>query len=311
MTGPGLAPPAPPGAEAAGEDRAGRHDERDAGAPSPDARWRGSTSASSTSCVAWGASGAGSAAIPRCGGARCRWTPTSAASPIPRTSGRPASGVSCPSQSGRLPALRGDERGRRGAAVAALDASATTCGACCSDPLCGARRSRASGCASWWRCRCSRPTRSPRSPTARKRCSRSSSSAARAGLSYSLPIAATIAFLMLAVGVSYRQTIRAYPHGGGSYIVASDNLGRVPGLVAAAGLMTDYILTVAVSVASGIAAITSAIPSLASDTVADRGGRDRGAARRQPARRAPGRRAVRRADISCSSSRCSCSSPSA
>jgi amino acid transporter len=86
--------------------------------------------------------------------------------------------------------------------------------------------------------------------------------AGTAGLSYSLPIAATIAFLMLAVGVSYRQTIRAYPHGGGSYIVASDNLGRVPGLVAAAGLMTDYILTVAVSVASGVAAITSAIPSL-------------------------------------------------
>jgi amino acid transporter len=88
-----------------------------------------------------------------------------------------------------------------------------------------------------------------------------------AGLSYSLPISATIAFLMLAVGVSYRQTIRAYPHGGGSYIVASDNLGRVPGLVAAAGLMTDYILTVAVSVASGLEAITSAIPALSSDTV--------------------------------------------
>jgi amino acid transporter len=87
------------------------------------------------------------------------------------------------------------------------------------------------------------------------------------GLSYSLPIAATIAFLMLAVGVSYRQTIRAYPHGGGSYIVASDNLGRMPGLVAAAGLMTDYILTVAVSIAAGVAAITSAIPSLASYTV--------------------------------------------
>ena len=88
-----------------------------------------------------------------------------------------------------------------------------------------------------------------------------------AGLSYSLPIAATIAFLMLAVGVSYRQTIRAYPHGGGSYIVASDNLGRIPGLVAAAGLMIDYILTVAVSVAAGMAAITSAIPSLGPDTV--------------------------------------------
>ena len=90
--------------------------------------------------------------------------------------------------------------------------------------------------------------------------------AGSAGLSYSLPIAGVIAFLMLAVGVSYRQTIRAYPHGGGSYIVATDNLGRVPGLVAAAGLMTDYILTVAVSVASGVAAVTSAIPSLSPDT---------------------------------------------
>jgi amino acid transporter len=88
------------------------------------------------------------------------------------------------------------------------------------------------------------------------------------GLGYSLPIAAVIGFLMLAVGVSYRQTIRAYPHGGGSYIVASDNLGRTPGLLAAAGLMTDYILTVAVSVASGLEAVTSAIPSLSSDTVA-------------------------------------------
>lgn len=86
-------------------------------------------------------------------------------------------------------------------------------------------------------------------------------------LSYALPIAATIAFLMLAVGVSYRQTIRAYPHGGGSYIVASDNLGRLPGLLAAAGLMTDYILTVAVSIAAGVAAITSAIPSLSAETV--------------------------------------------
>jgi amino acid transporter len=91
--------------------------------------------------------------------------------------------------------------------------------------------------------------------------------AGSAGLGYSLPIAATIAFLMLAVGVSYRQVIRAYPHGGGSYIVATENLGRMPGLVAAAGLVTDYILTVAVSVASGVAAVTSAIPSLAPDTV--------------------------------------------
>ncbi|MEV0494052.1 APC family permease [Streptomyces atratus] len=91
--------------------------------------------------------------------------------------------------------------------------------------------------------------------------------AGTAGLTYSFPVAGAIVFLMLAVGLSYRQTIRAYPHGGGSYIVAGDNLGRIPGLVAAAGLMTDYILTVAVSIASGMAAITSAIPSLTSETV--------------------------------------------
>ncbi|HWE11306.1 MAG TPA: APC family permease [Solirubrobacteraceae bacterium] len=91
--------------------------------------------------------------------------------------------------------------------------------------------------------------------------------AGTAGLRYSLPIAATIAVLMVAVGVSYRQTVRAYPHGGGSYIVASDNLGRVAGLVAAAGLLTDYILDVAVSIAAGVAAVTSAIPWLGSGTV--------------------------------------------
>nr|WP_242573193.1 APC family permease [Streptomyces sp. NP-1717] len=91
--------------------------------------------------------------------------------------------------------------------------------------------------------------------------------AGTAGLGYSIPIAATIVFLMLAIGISYRQTIRAYPRGGGSYIVASDNLGLFPGLTAAAGLMTDYILTVAVSISAGVAAITSAVPSLASSTV--------------------------------------------
>ena len=121
--------------------------------------------------------------------------------------------------------------------------------------------------------------------------------AGSAGLSYSLPIAGAIAFLMLAVGVSYRQTIRAYPHGGGSYIVATENLGRMPGLVAAAGLMTDYILTVAVSVAAGVAAITSAIPSLSPDTVAIGVAVIVRAAGRQPAGGAPGRRAVRGADL--------------
>ena len=87
------------------------------------------------------------------------------------------------------------------------------------------------------------------------------------GLSYSLPIAATIALMMLTVGLAYRQTIRAYPHGGGAYTVAGDNLGRRPGLVAAAGLMTDYILTVAVSVSAGTAAVTSVVPALAPASV--------------------------------------------
>jgi amino acid transporter len=87
------------------------------------------------------------------------------------------------------------------------------------------------------------------------------------GLSYSLPVGGAIMFLMLAVGISYRQTIRAYPQGGGSYIVASQNLGRVAGLMAAAGLLIDYVMTVAVSIASGVAAITSAFPSLQPATV--------------------------------------------
>lgn len=72
---------------------------------------------------------------------------------------------------------------------------------------------------------------------------------------------------MLAVGLGYRQVIRAYPHGGGSYIVAGDTLGANWGLLAGAGLIVDYIVTVAVSVASGVAAITSAIPSAASAAV--------------------------------------------
>jgi amino acid transporter len=86
-------------------------------------------------------------------------------------------------------------------------------------------------------------------------------------LSHAVPIAIAIGVLMLAVGLSYRQTIRAYPGGGGSYTVASDNLGELPGLFAAAGLMVDYVLTVAVSIAAGVAAVTSAIPSLGSETV--------------------------------------------
>jgi amino acid transporter len=79
---------------------------------------------------------------------------------------------------------------------------------------------------------------------------------------HSLPIGGVIVLLMVTVALSYRQTIKAYPRGGGSYIVASDNLGPLPGLTAAAGLMMDYILTVAVSVTAGVAAVTSAFPEL-------------------------------------------------
>ncbi|MGI8921747.1 MAG: APC family permease [Solirubrobacteraceae bacterium] len=86
--------------------------------------------------------------------------------------------------------------------------------------------------------------------------------AGSSALSLSLPIAAVIVVLMVSVGLSYRQTIRAYPKGGGSYIVASSELGELPGLTAAAGLMIDYVLTVAVSIAAGVAAITSAVPSM-------------------------------------------------
>jgi amino acid transporter len=86
-------------------------------------------------------------------------------------------------------------------------------------------------------------------------------------LGLSFPIALAIVVLMVAVGFSYRQLIRAYPHGGGSYVVAHENLGELPALVAGAGLLIDYVLTVAVSISAGIAAITSALPGLAGDTV--------------------------------------------
>ncbi len=81
-------------------------------------------------------------------------------------------------------------------------------------------------------------------------------------LSYSLPIAVAIAVLIAIVVSSYRQTIHAYPQGGGAYIVSKDNLGTCAGLVAGAALLIDYVLTVAVSVAAGVAAVTSAVPVL-------------------------------------------------
>jgi amino acid transporter len=75
---------------------------------------------------------------------------------------------------------------------------------------------------------------------------------------YVVPVSIGIAMLLAIVAISYRQTIHAYPSGGGAYIVAKENLGTTPGLVAAASLLVDYVLTVSVSIAAGVAAITSA-----------------------------------------------------
>lgn len=83
-----------------------------------------------------------------------------------------------------------------------------------------------------------------------------------AALALSPAVALAIAVLFTIVAISYRQTVMAYPSGGGSYIVARENLGLYPGLVAASALLTDYVLTVAVSIASGVAAIVSAFPAL-------------------------------------------------
>jgi amino acid transporter len=83
-----------------------------------------------------------------------------------------------------------------------------------------------------------------------------------AALSFSTPIGLLIAALLGLVVFSYRQTIHAYPGGGGAYIVSKDNLGENPALVAASALLIDYTLTVAVSIAAGVAAVTSAFPGL-------------------------------------------------
>ena len=83
-----------------------------------------------------------------------------------------------------------------------------------------------------------------------------------AGIAYIVPISASIIVLLTIVYFSYRQTIAAYPSGGGSYTVASENLGTYPGLLAAAALMIDYILTAAVGISAGVGALVSAVPSL-------------------------------------------------
>lgn len=86
--------------------------------------------------------------------------------------------------------------------------------------------------------------------------------AGSAGLSLATPIGLGIAALLAIVALSYFQTVHAYPSGGGSYVVARENLGTVPGLVAAGALLIDYVLTAAVSLTAGVAALASAFPGL-------------------------------------------------
>jgi amino acid transporter len=83
-----------------------------------------------------------------------------------------------------------------------------------------------------------------------------------AGIAYLLPITASIIILLAIVYFSYRQTIEAYPSGGGSYTVARQNLGKFAGLLAAVALMIDYVLTAAVGISAGVGALVSAAPVL-------------------------------------------------
>ena len=89
-----------------------------------------------------------------------------------------------------------------------------------------------------------------------------------AGVAYILPVSLSIVALLAIVYFSYRQTIAAYPGGGGSYTVASENLGRFPGLLAASALMIDYILVAAVGISAGVGALVSAVPQLQPHTLA-------------------------------------------
>ncbi len=89
-----------------------------------------------------------------------------------------------------------------------------------------------------------------------------------AGVTYIVPITGAILLLLLIVYLSYRQTISAYPNGGGSYTVATENLGANAGLLAGAALMVDYVLTVAVGISAGVGALVSAVPKLLPHTLA-------------------------------------------
>ena len=111
------------------------------------------------------------------------------------------------------------------------------------------------------------------------------------------PLAIAITVVLGIVIFSYRQTIHAYPDGASAYIVASKNLGKYPGLVAASALLIDYVLTVAVSITAGVDAIVSLAPDLQPLPRADRGRRDRHHHAAQPARRAGVGRDLRHADV--------------
>jgi amino acid transporter len=87
------------------------------------------------------------------------------------------------------------------------------------------------------------------------------------GVHYILPVVAAIVALLIIVYFSYCQTIEAYPRGGGSYTVASENLGDRAGLLAAAALMIDYVLTAAVGISAGVGALISAVPRLQPHTL--------------------------------------------
>ena len=106
----------------------------------------------------------------------------------------------------------------------------------------------------------STPSRPPRTPPTRScTCCCSGGASASAAFTKLVPIAIVVVVLLVIVVTSYRQTIHAYPSGGGSYVVSSENLGTIPSLVAGSSLLVDYILTVAVSVAGGVLAIRSAV----------------------------------------------------
>ncbi len=112
------------------------------------------------------------------------------------------------------------------------------------------------------------------------------------GVKYIVPVSTAIVILLVIVYFSYRQTIEAYPRGGGSYTVASQNLGEGAGLLAAAALMIDYILTAAVGISAGVGALISAVPSLQPHTLHAVPGRAGDSDPGEHARRARHRRGV-------------------